>query len=85
MASFRTGPESRAKNDGSFVTEADLEIERRVRQQLGEAFPDHGILGEEYGTTVPGTIGPRSLVQAGYSSASRPQPSVSIRQLRAVS
>ena len=36
------------------------------------------------GTTVPGTIGPSSLVQAGYSSASRPQPSVSIRQLRAV-
>ncbi len=55
MASFRTGPESRAKNDGSFVTEADLDIERRIRQQLGEAFPDHGILGEEYGTTVPGT------------------------------
>ena len=38
-----------------------------------------------FGTMVPGTIGPSSLVQAGYSSASRPQPSVSIRQLRAVS
>ena len=37
------------------------------------------------GTTVPGTIGPSSLRHAGYSSASRPQPSVSIRQLRAVS
>ena len=33
-----------------------------------------------FGTTVPGTIGPSSLVQAGYSSASNPQPSVSIRQ-----
>ena len=32
------------------------------------------------GTTVPGTIGPSSLVQAGYSSASKPQPSVSMRQ-----
>jgi hypothetical protein len=32
------------------------------------------------GTTVPGTMGPSSLVQAGYSSASKPQPSVSIRQ-----
>jgi hypothetical protein len=32
------------------------------------------------GTTVSGSIGPRSLVQAGYSSASSPQPSVSIRQ-----
>ena len=37
------------------------------------------------GPVVAGTIGPSSLVQAGYSSASRPQPSVSIRQLRAVS
>ena len=33
-----------------------------------------------FGTTVPGTIGPSSLVQAGYSSASKPQPSVSMRQ-----
>ena len=31
-------------------------------------------------TEVPLTIGPMSLVQAGYSSASKPQPSVSIRQ-----
>jgi hypothetical protein len=38
-----------------------------------------------FGTIVPGTIGPRSFVQAGNDSASRPQPSVSIRQLRAVS
>ena len=37
------------------------------------------------GTTVPGTTGPSSFVQAGYSSASKPQPSVSIRQWRAVS
>ena len=33
-----------------------------------------------FGTTVPGTIGPMSLVHAGYCSASNPQPSVSIRQ-----
>ena len=32
------------------------------------------------GTTVSGSIGPSSLVHAGYSSASKPQPSVSIRQ-----
>ena len=32
------------------------------------------------GTTVSGSIGPSSLVHAGYSSASRPQPSVSMRQ-----
>jgi 2-methylcitrate dehydratase PrpD len=33
-----------------------------------------------FGVTVAGSIGPSSLVQAGYSSASRPQPRVSIRQ-----
>ena len=32
------------------------------------------------GTTVPGTMGPSSLAQAGYVSASSPQPSVSSRQ-----
>ena len=34
---------------------------------------------------LPGTSGPSSFVHAGYSRASSPQPSVSIRQLRAVS
>ncbi len=33
-----------------------------------------------FGTTVPCTTGPRSLVHAGYSSASKPHPRVSIRQ-----
>lgn len=35
------------KADGSFVTEIDLAVEDHVRRRLGEAFPDHGILGEE--------------------------------------
>jgi histidinol-phosphatase len=55
LASFRTGLASRAKPDGSFVTEVDLEIERRVRERLREQFPEHGILGEEYGSAVEGT------------------------------
>src|SRR3546814_11155314 len=33
---------------------------------------------------APGTTGPSNLVQAGYSSASSPQPSVSTNQYRAV-
>jgi hypothetical protein len=37
-----------------------------------------------FGTTVPCTMGPISLVHAGYDSASKPQPSVSIRHSRAV-
>lgn len=31
------------------VTEADREAERAIRALIGEAFPDHGIVGEEFG------------------------------------
>lgn len=37
------------KQDHSPVTEADRHIERFLRQQIQEKFPDHDILGEEYG------------------------------------
>lgn len=37
----------RLKADGSFVTDVDLHVEDLVRSRLREAFPDHGILGEE--------------------------------------
>ncbi len=32
------------------VTEADRMVERRLRDDIGRRFPDHGIIGEEYGT-----------------------------------
>ncbi|GGA98641.1 histidinol-phosphatase [Brucella endophytica] len=32
------------------VTEADREAERAIRQVIREAYPDHGILGEEHGS-----------------------------------
>jgi myo-inositol-1(or 4)-monophosphatase len=37
------------KVDGSPVTEADRAAERAIRARLREAFPDWGIVGEEYG------------------------------------
>ena len=39
------------KVDGGFdpVTEADREAEKAIRALIGEAYPDHGILGEEFG------------------------------------
>lgn len=37
------------KGDDSPVTVADKQIEREVRDVLNERFPDHAILGEEYG------------------------------------
>jgi histidinol-phosphatase len=39
----------REKADRSLVTQADIEIERMVREQLAAAFPDDRILGEEEG------------------------------------
>ena len=40
-----------AKPDATFVTEADLAVERAIRQILTAERPEDGILGEEYGTT----------------------------------
>ncbi len=37
------------KSDGTPVTEADRAAERVIRGSLREAFPDFGLLGEEYG------------------------------------
>ncbi len=51
----------RAKDDGSFVTEADQAIERTVRAQLARRAPDHGVLGEEY-PEAAGTTGVRWIV-----------------------
>ena len=37
------------KSDGSEVTEADREAEIAMRKLIAERYPDHGILGEEFG------------------------------------
>jgi hypothetical protein len=52
---------------------------------MGSSWKDVPGTFAPLGTTVPGTTGPRSFVHAGYSSASKPQPRVSMRQYRAVS
>lgn len=49
---FRTaGLTSENKYETGFdpVTEADREAERAIRALISEAFPDHGIVGEEFG------------------------------------
>jgi len=38
------------KPDRSFVTQADKAIERFIREGIAEAYPDHGLIGEEHGT-----------------------------------
>lgn len=47
---FRRDVQVDRKPDRTFVTEADTEVERRIRERILAAFPDHGLVGEEYGT-----------------------------------
>ncbi len=46
---FRRDLDIRTKPDRSFVTQADTAIEELVRDRVRGRFPDHGVLGEEYG------------------------------------
>lgn len=43
------------KADLTPVTVADQEAERIIRQRLSDAFPGHGIIGEEYGSQSAGS------------------------------
>ena len=48
-AHARVENEFEIKSDGTPVTVADKEAERRMRAAIKAAYPDHGILGEEFG------------------------------------
>jgi histidinol phosphatase-like enzyme (inositol monophosphatase family) len=49
---FQTGPAVEHKADASPVTMADRRAEQLLRECIQHAFPDHGILGEEFGETA---------------------------------
>lgn len=53
LSQWRTGPESRSKDRRDLVTTVDLEVEQRLRDELGHSFPEHGLRGEELGTERP--------------------------------
>ncbi|MDE2695743.1 MAG: histidinol phosphatase [Chloroflexota bacterium] len=46
---YRTEHAVERKDDGTFVTPADREIEVLLRERIAEAYPDHAVLGEEQG------------------------------------
>jgi histidinol-phosphatase len=46
---FRRDLTISTKPDRSFVTQADQAIERVIRERIADAYPDHGLVGEEYG------------------------------------
>jgi histidinol-phosphatase len=50
MRHFRRDLEITTKPDRSLVTQADQAIERRLRERILDAYPGHGLVGEEYGT-----------------------------------
>jgi len=61
MASFRRGIAVEEKPDSSFVTAADRAVEQAVRARIVARFPDHGLVGEEYGER-PGESGRRWFI-----------------------
>lgn len=54
MRHFRQDVEVTRKPDSTFVTQADTAVERLIRERIAEGFPDHGVVGEEYGTDSSG-------------------------------
>jgi histidinol-phosphatase len=46
---FRRDLTIETKPDRTFVTQADTAIEQRIRDRLAGVFPDHGLIGEEFG------------------------------------
>jgi histidinol-phosphatase len=49
LASFRRSIDIVAKPDATFVTAADTAVEAAIRGRIQARFPDHGLVGEEYG------------------------------------
>lgn len=50
---FRSGFVVERKADESPVTAADRNAELAMREQIERTYPDHGVLGEEYGSHQP--------------------------------
>lgn len=44
-------PDVEIKPDASFVTATDKAVEAALREMIGDKYPDHGILGEEFEST----------------------------------
>jgi histidinol-phosphatase len=59
LHAFRSELTVDRKADGSFVTAADREVEAVIRSRIGERYPEHGLVGEEYGLAEAGAGGER--------------------------
>ena len=54
LAHFRRDLHLERKPDRTFVTIADQAIERVIRARIAAELPEHGVVGEEYGTEREG-------------------------------
>lgn len=54
LAHFHNGVAAEFKDDDTPVTLADRAAEEAIRRRLEAEFPEHGIVGEEYGSTRAG-------------------------------
>lgn len=54
LAHFQTGVRPDMKEDDTPVTVADREAETLIRTRIADAYPDHGVLGEEFGASDEG-------------------------------
>ena len=50
---FQTGMQVERKSDNTPLTLADQLAEQKLREMITRYWPDHGIVGEEYGRTEP--------------------------------
>jgi histidinol-phosphatase len=60
MKYYNAGFEITLKPDATPVTQADREAERTIVASLGRAFPDYGVLGEEFGGS--GSVATRWII-----------------------
>jgi histidinol-phosphatase len=65
---FRTGLAVELKGDRSPVTRADRECEQRIVEVLHSAFPDYGVVGEEFGER-PGATGAGSTTSSSTGAS----------------
>ncbi len=47
---FEAGVTAARKADRTLVTAADTEVERTIRERIADRYPEHGLMGEEYGS-----------------------------------
>jgi len=53
LNAWKNGFAVERKRDGSFVTNADRDVEQAIRDRVAALYPNHGVLGEEFPPTNP--------------------------------